>query len=391
MPLCLGPVVRKRVLRLRVKDKHAAWLSELARDTNVVWNFCNELSGKVFDRERRFLTGFDFWPYLKGATKCGLSIPVQTVQEVAEEYARRRRDARKVRLRWRKSMGARRSLGWLPFKVRTLRCRGGQVWFAGRAIGVWDSFGLAEFAPHFRAGSFAEDARGRWYLNICIELPELNGPMLPRPSAPIGIDLGLKALYATSAGTVEQARRFYRDLEPKLAIAQRAGKTKRLKALHAKISNRRKDFLHKQSTAIVRKHGAVFVGNVNAVAQARSGRGKSVLDAAWSSFRTMLKYKCDDAAAAFAEVDESYSTQDCSACGARTGPKGRDELHVRAWRCSVCEQEHDRDVNSARNILVRGLSESRSKQAVAVEPRGAEAVVNEGAARQHPRSGMAVR
>ncbi len=82
-----------RVLRLRVKDKHAAWLCGLAREVNTVFNYCNELSAKVFERERRFLSGFDFWPFLKGVTRgdCALHLPIQAVQEIAEEYARRRR------------------------------------------------------------------------------------------------------------------------------------------------------------------------------------------------------------------------------------------------------------------------------------------------------------
>ncbi len=114
-----------RVLRLRVKDKHAAWLCGLAQEVNTVFNYCNELSVKVFERERRFLSGFDFWPFLKGVTRgdCALHLPIQAVQEIAEEYARRRRQHQKIRLAWRKSAGARRSLGWIPFKVRTIRFR----------------------------------------------------------------------------------------------------------------------------------------------------------------------------------------------------------------------------------------------------------------------------
>jgi hypothetical protein len=94
-----------RVLRLRVKDKHAEWLCGLAREVNTVFNYCNELSVKVFERERRFLSGFDFWPFLKGVTRgdCALHLPVQAVQEIAEEYARRRRQHQKIRLAWRKS------------------------------------------------------------------------------------------------------------------------------------------------------------------------------------------------------------------------------------------------------------------------------------------------
>src|SRR5471032_812155 len=99
-----------RVLRLRVKDKHAVWLC-LAREVNPVFNYCDELSVKVFERERRFLSGFDFWPFLKGVTRgdCALHLPIQAVQEIAEEYARRRRQHQKIRLAWRKSHGARLS------------------------------------------------------------------------------------------------------------------------------------------------------------------------------------------------------------------------------------------------------------------------------------------
>src|SRR5579859_6007071 len=189
-----------RVLRLRVKDKHAVWLGGLAREVNTVFNYCNELSVKVFERERRFLSGFDFWPFLKGVTRgdCALHLPVQAVQEIAEEYARRRRQHRKVRLAWRRSGGARRSLGWIPFKVRTIRYRGGQVYLAGRWLSLWDSYGLGDF--ELRAGNFSEDSRGRWYLNIGVPRArrvggERNKPsvgsILDRSVPSLGIDLGL--------------------------------------------------------------------------------------------------------------------------------------------------------------------------------------------------------
>ncbi len=299
-----------RVLRLRVKDKHAAWLCGLAREVNTVFNYCNELSVKVFDRERRFLSGFDFWPFLKGVTRgdCALHLPVQAVQEIAEEYARRRRQHQKIRLAWRKSGGARRSLGWIPFKVRTIRYRGGQIYFAGRWLSLWDSYGLGSF--ELRATDEA--------------IPPI------------------------------EAERFYRDLEPALARAQRARHRNRARAIHAKIANRRKDFLHKLSTRLVKANGAIVVGNVNASALAKTRLAKSVLDAGWSAFRTMLQYKCDDAGVWFDEVDEAFSTQDCSVCKSRSGPKGRKDLGIRGWQCTVREAIHDRNVNAAHIILAAG-------------------------------------
>jgi putative transposase len=354
-----------KVLRLRVKDKHATWLCRLAREVNTVFNYCNELSVKVFERERRFLSGFDFWPFLKGVTRgdSALHLPIQAVQEIAEEYARRRRQHQKIRLAWRKSGGARRSLGWIPFKVRTIRYRGGQIYFAGRWLSLWDSYSLGRF--NLRAGNFSEDSRGRWYLNVCVPRAqrvedEKNKPsvalVLDRSVPSVGIDLGLRTFAAFSSEAVPpiEAERFYRGLEPALAIAQRARHRNRSRAIHAKIANRRKDFLHKLSTRLVKSNGALFVGNVNASALAKTRQAKSVLDAGWSAFRTMLLYKCDDAGVWFAEVDEAFSTQTCSVCNSRAGPKGRQDLGIRGWQCTDCGAVHDRDVNAAHNILAAG-------------------------------------
>ena len=310
-----------RVLRLRLKDRHADALRAMARDVNLVWNYCNELSTKVFQRERRFIGGFELQKYLNGASKEGLGVGSAVFQEVADEYARRRRQFKKVKLRWRVSRGARRSLGWIPFKGRSLSYKAGQVSFQGLKLSLWDSYGLADY--ELGSGSVSEDARGRWYLNVCVKVkkPE-RAPVADLKVDAVGIDLGLKEFLATSEGELVEAQRFYRDLEPALAVAQRAHRARRVKALHAKIGNRRKDFLHKLSTGLVRQHQAIFVGDVNARALARTTMAKSVLDAGWSTFRTMLQYKCDDAGVWFSEIDEKFSTQECGACGARTGPRG---------------------------------------------------------------------
>jgi IS605 OrfB family transposase len=346
-----NPDLSTRVLRLRLKDKHAPALRAKARDVNFVWNYTNELSFKVWERERRFLSGYDFAAYTKGAAKEGLNLHSQTIQAISEEYAIRRKQFKKVKLRWRVSGGARRSLGWIPFKASALRYRNGQLLLSGldQPLSLWDSYGLSKY--ELGAGNLSEDARGRWYLNITVKVPK---PAKTEGKSAVGIDLGLKDFAGLSTGEVVEAERFYRDLEPKLAVAQRARKKGRTRALHAKIANRRKDFLHQLSTRLVTEHGAIFVGNVNAAGLAKTRMAKSVLDAGWSMFRTMLKYKSDDAGAWFGEVDESYSTQTCSACGARSGPKGLQGLGMREWVCPECGVAHHRDVNSGKVILARG-------------------------------------
>ena len=337
---------------MRIKDKHARALNEMAFWVNQVWNYCNELSYKVWQRERRFLSGYDFAPYTKGATKEGIVLHSQTIQAISEEYATRRRQFRKIKLNWRVSTGARRSLGWIPFKASALRYRNGQVWFAGIAkpLSLWDRYGLGQF--DLGQGSISQDARGRWYLNVSVKVVKAE-KSANSGTADIGIDLGLKDFATCSDGEVIAARRIYRGAEKKLATAQRANKKQQVKRIHAQIANRRKEFHHQLSRRLVDGHAAIFVGNVNAAALAQTSMAKSVLDAGWSAFRIMLRYKCDSAGVWFQEVDERFTSQDCSACGARSGPKGLQELGIRARSCE-CGAHHDRDVSAARNILRRG-------------------------------------
>ena len=345
------PFTRTKTLRFRVKDKHAKFFSVLARDVNFVWNYCNELQIAKFNRERSFLSGYDFARFTSGATKEGLNLHSQTVQAISEAYATRRRQCKKVRLSWRRSTGSRRSLGWIPFKGSAIRAAHGQVKFMGRWLSLWDSYGLSAY--QIQAGTICEDACGRWYLNACVDVPRV--PVQRSASfTSVGIDLGLRDLVSTSAGERLAAPQFYRALEGKLSVAQRACKSNRVRAIHAKISNRRKDLLHQFSTRLVRKYEAIFVGNVSASSLAKTQHSKSVLDAGWSAFRTMLRYKCDIAGVTFAEVNEAFSTQTCSVCSSRSGPKGIAGLGIRAWACAQCGTVHDRDVNAAKIILAAG-------------------------------------
>lgn len=338
-----------KTLKVRVKDKHATLLRQMARQVNFVWNFLNELSQRSIREHGVFLSAYDLDRYTKGAGKL-LGLHSQTLQEVSREYAARRLQFRKQRLSWRKSGGFRRSLGWIPFKAGAASWKNGQVYHNGHFFKVWDSYGLGQY--RFRSGSFSEDARGRWYFNVVVDAKI-------KPSAgqdQIAIDLGLKDVATCSDGTRLENARFYRDLEPALASAQRAGKKARARAIHAKIANRRKDALHKFSRALVERCGTIIVGDVSPQKLAKTSMAKSVLDAGWGQLRTMLAYKCDHAGIEFREVSEAYTTQTCSCCGALpdSRPRGIAGLGIREWTCVDCGAAHDRDINAARNILAAG-------------------------------------
>jgi len=338
-----------KTLKVRVRDKHTPLLQQMARSVNGVWNYLNELSARSIRERGRFLSAFDMHPYTKGANK-ELGLHSQTLQEIAREYVTRRQQFRKSHLKWRKSGGVRRSLGWIPINTGAASWKNGQLYHNGHYFKVWDSYGLSQYK--FRSGSFNEDARGRWYFNVAVEVEA----KIPAGQDRIGIDLGLKDTATCSDGSKLEAGRFYRDLEPKLAAAQRASKNKRVKAIHAKIANRRKDALHKFSRQLVKRAGEIYVGNVKSSSLAKTKMAKSVLDAGWAMLKTMLEYKCDGAGIVFKVVNEAYTTQTCSNCGALpdSRPKGSAGLGIREWTCSACGVRHDRDINAAKNILAVG-------------------------------------
>jgi putative transposase len=184
--------------------------------------------------------------------------------------------------------------------------------FNGLQIGLWDSYGLSRYEPG--SGSFNEDSRGRWYVNIAVKV-QLEEKRVPHGATTVGIDLGLKTMATYSDGTVFAPQKWYRESEQAPGIAQRAKKKRRVKAIHARIANQRKDAIHKETTALVKKHAAIFVGDVNAKALAKTGMAKSVHDAAWTTFRTQLRYKAIRQWVVFAEVNEAFSTQTVRAAG----------------------------------------------------------------------------
>ena len=333
------------VYRYRVKSL-TGLLNKQSRACNFVWNFCNDRQKDALRFGRRWHTGFDLNKLTTGSSK-ELGLHSGTINAVCEQYANSRSQKKRPHLRYR----GKKSNGWVPLKGRELKREGNAFRFAGNTFRVFNSRALP--VGKIKDGTnFSRDSRGNWFLNIVIEV---DGAVagVRQPIKGVGIDLGLKDFATLSTGEKIEAQRIYRGAEAALAIAQRAGKRRRVSAIHAQIANRRNDFHHKLSTRIVREFDYIAVGNVNASGLARTTMAKSVLDAGWSSFRTQLAYKAVRHGAWFEEVNESYTTQTCSDCGTLpdSRPKGIAGLGIRNWVCSECGGMHDRDVNAAKNIL----------------------------------------
>jgi len=229
--------------------------------------------------------------------------------------------------------------------------RDGAFVFRGETYQVWLHRPLPDGAK-IGAGSFNQDACGRWYINVPVKVSVANRTSINK----VGIDLGLESIAALSTGEKIAAPQFYRKSELALATAQRARKTKRARAVHAKSRNRRKDFLHKASKKIADQYGLIAIGDVSPSKIARTRFAKSVLDAGWANFKSMLSYKAIRHGGCVIEVCERNTSQTCSKCGClpTSRPRGIAGLRNRVFECDNCGTVLDRDVNAARNILGLG-------------------------------------
>jgi transposase len=330
----------------RIKDATSRHhLLQMASAINYVWNYCNQVSIKAFKRDRTFLTAYDLHKLTAGTSK-DLRLSADTIQQVCTEYVTRRRQFKKIKLRWRSK---KKSLGWIPFKAAYIRVDGPTVTYCGHRFRLWLSRPLV---GQVKTGSFTQDSRGRWYVSLQCDVPELHGPPAP---AEVGIDLGLKDQIACTHLPEPLSRaNITRHYAAPLAQAQRARKKKRVKAIHAKITNVRKDWTHKVTTAVARAARLIAVGNVSSPKLARTRFATSTYDAAWGSTRTLLAYKAIRLGGQYVEVSEFRSSCTCSVCNAVTGPSGLRQLGVRVWTCSACGAVHQRDINSAHIHLRRG-------------------------------------
>ncbi|TDC62970.1 transposase [Actinomadura sp. GC306] len=210
----------------------------------------------------------------------------------------------------------------------------------------------------------SRDAAGRWF--VCLLCQVTIRPMEPTEQA-VGLDAGITALVTTSAGEKVFNPRHERCDRRRLRKAQRALSRKqpgsanhakarlRLAHIHAKVADRRRDFLHKLTTRLVRENQAVVIEDLNVKGMVRNHRlARAITDAAWREMRSMLEYKCSWYGRELVVIDRWFpSSKRCSECGAVQEAM---PLGVRTWAC-LCGAVHDRDVNAARNLLAVGLAE----------------------------------
>ena len=179
---------------------------------------------------------------------------------------------------------------------------------------------------------------------------------LPETGGETGIDVGLKVFLVTADGEVVENPRHYRKAEKQLAKAQRRVARRKkavalLKRKHQKVQRQRRDFQHKTARYLLRTYDTLYLEDLRVANLVRNHHlAKSIADAGWAQFRTILACKAAWAGKRVVLVEPAYTSQDCSGCGERVAKS----LSVRTHICPSCGLVMDRDENAALNILRAG-------------------------------------
>jgi putative transposase len=218
---------------------------------------------------------------------------------------------------------------------------------------------------------------GKWYVSIQTE--RAMNKQKEQDGSPIGVDLGVAKFATVSDGTVYKPMNSYRKHAKKLAAAQRKlskkakrsanrqKQVRRIQKIHKKISDIRRDFLHKTSTAISKNHALVIIEDLNVkgmsasasgtnekpgkAVRAKSGLNKSILDQGWGEFRRQLQYKLDWLGGKLISVPSKNTSIKCSDCK-HTSQENRRTQSV--FCCVKCGYRENADLNAAKNILAAG-------------------------------------
>lgn len=231
-----------------------------------------------------------------------------------------------------------------------------------------------------KSATIVKERSGKWYVSLLFE--DLHDENLPYTGSVVGVDMNLNAI-VLSDGTTHNVPNFTKNNSGDLACRQRVfsrsqralqarrrngekldkynvknyqEKREKVAQVHARIAAQRLDFLNKVTTDIVKNHDIICVETLKVKNLIKNRKlAKSIANASWGAFIQMLEQKCQTYGKVLVKIDRFFaSTQLCSHCGEKGGPRGYKGLRVREWTCSHCDTHHDRDVNAAINVRNEG-------------------------------------
>lgn len=221
-----------------------------------------------------------------------------------------------------------------------------------------------EFCGQIKSATVSQVPSGKYCISILVETEHEE---LPHTKQKIGLDLGIKDLCITSDGkryknpkTIKKYERKLSRLQRQLAHKEKGSnnyrkKKKEIALCHEKITNTRKDYLHKISHEIISENQVIVSENLQIKNMVKNHHlAKYINDVSWYELTRQLEYKSKWNGREYIKIDTFYaSSQLCCVCGYQN--IDTKDLSVREWECPVCGAKHDRDINAAKNILAEGL------------------------------------
>jgi putative transposase len=202
-----------------------------------------------------------------------------------------------------------------------------------------------------------------WYVIFSVEEPRKK--FEPAPKESVGVDVGIESFATLSddeAAPIENPQ-YFRAAEGDLKKANRRvsrrvkggkGRKKAVRMLakkHLKVKRQRLDFHFKEARKLVDEYQSIKVEDLNIQGMVRNHHlAKSISDAGWGQFITILIFKAEEAGRVVIKVNPAYTSQDCSRCGHRNSIM----LATRIYRCSKCSLVIHRDRNGAKRIEQKG-------------------------------------
>ena len=360
--------------RLYPNKDQAALIEETFGACRWVWNLALETKNAAWECENKNLSQFDLmkqltiWkqtvaPWLYEVSNSALQQSIRDLDKAYQNFFRRVKKGEKP--------------GYPKFKSRRDGTQSYRVPAAGGAVAVIDNHHIklpklgkvkCRITQHVEGrilnATIKRVPSDKYFVIICCtDVPEPEMPV--GENEMLGIDAGVKDLMIRSDGVKVPNHKFLKKAERKMRREQRKlsrrkkgsanwKKQKRKVALvYERVSNQRKDVIHKATTQAVRESQAIAVEDLNVKGMTKNHRiAKAVNDASMSEMIRQLQYKCDWYRRDFVKIDRWFpSSKTCGECGCVFDDL---TLSMREWTCPECGAHHDRDLNAARNIAEEG-------------------------------------